>query len=46
MQGCMLIFSTACAFGAIYMILFVEETKGKDLNVVKNRSKNESNNTA
>lgn len=32
LEGCLSIFCVGCAIGGIYMLLFVEETKGKDLN--------------
>lgn len=38
----MLIFSISCGFGVIYLALFVKETKGKDLNMVKSQDENKS----
>lgn len=32
---CLMLFCACCALGAIYVKLFVEETKGKDLNIAK-----------
>lgn len=43
LQGCMLIFSIVCALSLFYMILFVKETKGKDLNVVRGQNANKTN---
>lgn len=36
LEGCMLFFGIGCAIGVIYVIMYVEETNGKELNVVKN----------
>lgn len=35
LEGCLLILAVGCVFGLFYIILFVEETKGKNLNVVR-----------
>lgn len=34
LQGCLMIFCVSCTFGTLFAILFVEETKGKDLNMI------------
>lgn len=39
LQGCLIIFSVCCTIGIAYMALCVDETKGKDLNVLKRESK-------
>lgn len=36
-EGCMLFFGITCALGVIYVVMCVKETKGKELNVVKNK---------
>lgn len=35
LQTCLMLFSICCALGTIYIALFVEETKGKELNETK-----------
>lgn len=37
-QGCIIVFGTSSLLGLIYIIMFVEETRGKDLNVVDNEN--------
>lgn len=36
--NCLTIFCICCAAGALYIILFVDETNGKELNVTKNNN--------
>lgn len=38
LRNCSIIFSTGCGLGIIYMVLCVEETKGKELNNLKRKS--------
>lgn len=35
LHGCMLIFAATCAFGIIFICIFVDETKGKTLDLLK-----------
>lgn len=35
MHGCMLFFAATCAFGIIFVCIFVDETKGKTLDLLK-----------
>lgn len=45
LQGCLLIFGFSCIFGACYVVIFVNETKGKDLNFLREQHENESSGT-
>lgn len=36
LKSCLFIFFICCAFGSLYIIFCVDETKGKELNVAKN----------
>lgn len=40
LKGCILFFSVSCIIGAIFMIVYIKETKGKDLNTVANKNEN------
>lgn len=46
LQGCLLIFGFSCIFGAGYVVFFVKETKGKDLNFVKNENEQDTKSAA